>query len=477
MGGEAESFWLTRALFQRSMGLLYLIAFLVALNQFVPLLGERGLLPVPNFLKHVRFAQAPSIFFLHYSDSFLKAVAFAGIVLSAMAATGFSERFGTLFSIAVWGILWVLYLSIVNVGQTFYAFGWESMLLEAGFFTIWFGAAKTASPAAVVWLLRWMLFRVMFGAGLIKLRADPCWRDLTCLLYHYETQPIPNPLSWYFHQMPVWFHKAGVAVNHFAELVVPWAYLAPQPICAVAGILTILFQGTLIVSGNFSWLNYLTIALSLSCFSDGILTRWLPLKIPSLQPRAFPHEMALWLLVSVVAVLSVAPIKNLLSRGQIMNYSFNPLHLVNTYGAFGSITRQRLEIVIEGTSERVLTPKTRWLEYEFKAKPGAVNRLPPLVAPYHLRLDWLMWFAAMSHIRYYPWLFTLGEKLLKGDEALLRLMSYNPFPEAPPQHIRMRLYRYRFATPQERRTTRRWWSRALVGQVLPPVGLNDFKVL
>ena len=472
MEGEAETFWLTRALFQRSMGLLYLVAFLAALHQFCPLLGERGLLPVPQFLKYAKFSQAPSLFFLHYSDRFLRAVACAGIALSLLAATGLSERLGTLFSMAVWTALWVLYLSIVNVGQTFYAFGWESMLLEAGFFTIWFGAAKTASPAAVVWLLRWMLFRVMFGAGLIKLRGDPCWRDLTCLLYHYETQPIPNPLSWTFHHMPVWFHKLGVGVNHFVELVVPFGFFAPQPICAVAGILTILFHAFLIVSGNFSWLNYLTIILAFSCFSDCLLSRWLPLPAGALQPRAPVHEAALWAMVGAVALLSVEPIKNLVSRRQMMNYSFNPVHLVNTYGAFGSITRQRFEIIVEGTRETALTPDTRWQEYEFKAKPGSVSRGLPLVAPYHLRLDWLMWFAAMSDIRHHPWVYRLAEKLLQGDRGMLGLMARNPFPDAPPRFLRMRLYRYRFTSPEERKATGDWWSRTYVGEYLPPASLR-----
>ena len=472
MGAETETFWLTRALFQRSMGLLYLVAFLAALQQFCPLLGERGLLPVPQFLKYVKFSQAPSLFFLHYSDRFFTVITAAGVVLSLSAVTGLSERFGTLCSIGVWAVLWVLYLSIVNVGQTFYAFGWESMLLEAGFFTIWFGAAKTASPAAVVWLLRWMLFRVMFGAGLIKLRGDPCWRDFTCLIFHYETQPIPNPLSWYFHHLPVWFHKAGVGVNHFVELVVPFGLFAPQPICAVAGVVTMLFQGFLIVSGNFSWLNWLTMALAFSCFNDAMLSYWIPLRAGVVQPRASAHEVVLWVLAGAVALLSVGPIKNIVSPRQLMNYSFNPLHIVNTYGAFGSITRQRFEIIVEGTREAVLTPQTQWAEYEFKAKPGSVGRGPPLVAPYHLRLDWLMWFAAMSDIRHYPWLYRLAERLLQGDREVLGLLARDPFPDAPPRYVRMRIYRYRFTSPEEKKATGHWWSRTLAGEYLEPVALR-----
>ncbi|MCM8794353.1 MAG: lipase maturation factor family protein [Candidatus Omnitrophica bacterium] len=455
------------------MGCLYLIGFLVAAHQFCPLLGERGLLPVPHFLKYARFSSEPSIFFLHYSDRFALTAAWAGVFLSVMAATGFSERFGTPFSVTVWVLLWVLYLSIVNVGQIFYAFGWESMLLEAGFFAIFLGSSRTASPAVVIWILRWMLFRLMFGAGLIKLRGDSCWRDLTCLQYHYETQPIPNGLSWFFHQMPAWFHKGGVLVNHIVELAVPFGYFAPQPVCAIAGILTILFQGMLIVSGNFSWLNWLTIAIAFSCFNDGILGKALPVPIPDVQPRSPFYDAAVWGLAAVVVIMSIRPVLNMISPAQVMNRSFNPLHLVNTYGAFGSVTRQRYEIAIEGTSDEQITPQTEWKEYPFKGKPGSVDKRPPQIAPYHLRLDWLLWFAAMGSVRQYPWLLRLAERLLEGDPATLRLLAGNPFPDVPPKYIRMRYYLYRFTTPEERKATGHWWKRELKGEYLPPVALKD----
>jgi hypothetical protein len=343
----AATYWLTRFLFQRSLALIYLIAFLVALNQFRPLLGERGLLPVPLFLKRVSFGEAPSLFFLHYSDRFVMLLALGGIALSLFALGGFSERFGTATSATTWGLLWLFYLSFVNVGQTFYSFGWESMLLEAGFLAIFLGGAGTEPSALVIWLYRWMLFRVMFGAGLIKLRADPCWKDLTCLFYHYETQPMPGPLSWYFHYLPHGFHKFSLLVNHFVELAVPWFYFAPQPFAAIAGILTIGFQGTLILSGNLSFLNYLTIVLTIPTFNDQILTKVLPLTIPATIPRALSHDVTLWFLTAGIAALSIFPTLNMLSPRQAMNRTFEPLHLVNTYGAFGAVTKERTEIVFE----------------------------------------------------------------------------------------------------------------------------------
>jgi len=242
-----------------------------AVNQFVPLVGERGLLPVSRFVRFVPFRQSPSLFYLVATDRAFQVAAWTGVGLSCFAFSGYPQQRGSIASGAVWTTLWVLYLSFVNVGQTFYGFGWESLLLETGFFAIFAGGSATASNTVLIWIWRWILFRVMFGAGLIKMRSDPCWHDLTCLDYYFETQPIPNPLSWYFHWLPHWVHRSGVAFNHIAELGVPFAYFAPQPFAAIAGLVTILFQSTLIVSGNLSWLNWLTLVLCVPTLDD----RWL----------------------------------------------------------------------------------------------------------------------------------------------------------------------------------------------------------
>ena len=258
----ADNYWLTRSVFQRGLALVYLIAFLNAVNQFKPLLGEHGLLPVPLWIKQVPFRASPSLFYFAPKDSMFSGAAWLGLALSGLALAGISERFSTPVSAAIWALLWVLYLSFVNVGQTFYGFGWESILLEAGFYAMFLGSRAVAPQWVVIILLRWLCFRVMFGAGLIKLRGDPCWHDMTCLDYHYETQPMPNPLSWYFHWGPEWTHRAGVWVNHFAELVAPFGYFLPQPIASLAALVTIGFQALIIASGNLSWLNLLTIVLA-----------------------------------------------------------------------------------------------------------------------------------------------------------------------------------------------------------------------
>ena len=272
----APDYQLARLVFQRMLGGVYLVAFVVAVNQFRPLLGERGLLPVPRFLQVATFRQAPSIFHLHYSDRFFGAVAWAGVALSATAVLGLSEAGPLWLSMAVWLVLWALYLSVLNVGQTFYSFGWESLLVEAGFLAVFLGPTSHVPPAPVIVLLRWLLFRLEFGAGLIKLRGDRCWRDLTCLHYHHETQPMPNPLSWYFHHLPSRLHKVEVVANHFAQLVAPVGLFAPQPVAALCGAVIVVTQLWLVASGNFSWLNVLTIALAAAAFDDGVLGRWLP---------------------------------------------------------------------------------------------------------------------------------------------------------------------------------------------------------
>jgi Lipase maturation factor len=472
MNDELASCWYSRFLCERGLALIYLIAFIAVVNQFVPLLGEQGLLPVPRYVQEVPFRTSPSLFYLHPTDGAFRAAGWLGVVLSIVALTGIVGHRSAFAAALLWALLWLLYLSFVNVGQTFYGFGWESLLLEAGFFTILAGAG-TAAPAALLnWIYRWTLFRLMFGAGLIKLRGDACWRDLTCLAYYFETQPIPNPLSWYFHWLPRSVLHGGVALNHFVELIVPFGYFLPQPFAGIAGLITIAFQLTLIVSGNLSWLNWLTIVLALTTLDNRFLS-WLPISMPTLQPMPSPQRIAVYALAVVVGFLSLGPTLNMLSPNQAMNMSFNPLHIVNTYGAFGSITRERYEIVIEGTADESIGTGTVWREYPFKGKPGDPARRPSQIAPYHLRIDWLMWFAAMGSARNEPWFEPLMAKLLEGDKDTIGLLAGNPFPDRPPRWVRARMYRYTFTTAAERHATGRWWNRELAGEYFPEVRLPE----
>jgi len=395
--------------------------------------------------------------------------------LSAAIVAGAADLVPLWAAMLLWLVLWILYLSIVNVGQIWYSFGWEALLLETGFLAIFLGNDRVGPPVLVLWLARWVLFRVEFGAGLIKLRGDPCWRDLTCLYYHHETQPMPGPLSWFFHHLPKPLHRVEVAVNHFTQLVVPFGLFAPQPVASVAATVMVITQLWLVFSGNFAWLNWLTIVLCFGAIDDSSAATLLPVP-KAAAPAAPPWFEGLVIAFTVLVVfLSSWPVRNMLSRRQRMNMSFNPFQLVNTYGAFGGIGRVREEVVVEGTDEPQITDQTVWKEYEFKGKPGGVRRLPRQWAPYHLRLDWLMWFAAISPRFAVDWLDPFLVRLLQNDRATLRLLRRNPFPATPPRHVRAQLYLYRFTTVRELLRDRSWWHRTLVGQYHRPVTLADLQ--
>ncbi|MEV5486658.1 lipase maturation factor family protein [Streptomyces bobili] len=462
----APDYWLSRTVFQRALACVYLVAFVTAALQFRALLGERGMLPVARFVERVPFRRAPSVFHWRCSDRFFAGCAWAGCAVSAALIAGLDSLLPLWAAMLAWLVPWALYVSIVNVGQTWYGFGWESLLLEAGFLAVFLGNDEVAPPIVVLFLLRWLLFRVEFGAGLIKMRGDPCWRKLTCLDHHHETQPMPGPLSWFFHHLPRPLHRVEVAANHVTQLIVPFLLFTPQPIATAAASLMILTQLWLVLSGNFSWLNWITIVLAVPA-----------LELPA-DPPAKP-DAPLWYVVVVLAVaafllfLSHRPVLNMLSRRQIMNRSFDPLHLVNTYGAFGSVSRVRHEVVIEGTLDEVPRADSDWREYEFKGKPGDPRRWPRQFAPYHLRLDWMMWFAALSPSYAGPWFGALVERLLENDRDTLRLLRRCPFPPGePPRHVRARLFRYRYTTWRELRETGACWERTYVREYLPPTRLT-----
>ncbi len=287
---------------------------------------------------------------------------------------------------------------------------------------------------------------------------------------------MPGPLSWYFHHLPASLHRVEAAANHVTQLLVPVCLLLPQPVASAAAGVIVLTQLWLVASGNFAWLNWLTIALALSAVDATRLDGVLPLPAPPTHgPAPGWFEGLVIALAAVVAVLSYGPVRNMVSRRQVMNRSFNRLHLVNSYGAFGSINRIRQEVVVEGTDDAVVTRRTAWREYGFRGKPGDVRRLPRQYAPYHLRLDWMMWFAAISPGYARPWLLPFVARLLVNDPDTVRLLHTNPFPDAPPVHVRALLYRYRFTDRRERRETGAWWHRTELYEFLAPVSLETLR--
>jgi hypothetical protein len=470
---SAPDYHVARFLIERGLAAIYLVAFIVAARQFPALCGERGLTPATAIVEHVPFRRAPSLFHLGYSDRRLRLLAWAGAVLAGLVMIGLPQRAPLPVTMLTWFLLWAFYQSIVNVGGRFYGFGWETLLLEAGFLAIFLGNAATPPLLPVIFAFRWLAFRLELGAGLIKLRGDPCWRSLTCMEWHHETQPLPNPLSWFFHRLPRSIHRVEALGNFVAQLVLPFGLFLPQPIASAAAVLMVVTQLYLVVSGNYAWLNWITVVLLAAGLSDRVIGAVLPVAAPS-ATAAVP----LWFVGAVLAmsglvvVLSYWPVRNLLSPSQAMNASFDPLHLVNTYGAFGTVGRQRFEVIVEGTSAEEPGPDTEWREYEFKAKPGDVRRMPPQIAPYHHRLDWAMWFLPLSPRYGESWFLPFLVRLLEGDRAILALLRRNPFPEGPPLFVRARMFEYRFTSFAERRETGAWWTRTFAGEVVPPLRLR-----
>ena len=485
----------TRFFFLRGLGFIYSIAFLILYHQAPGLVGDQGLMPASVFLDHVHsklgawpaFWRLPSVFHFFYSDTLMHGLSLVGLLVSLLVLLGLSSGL-VLF------LLWALYLSFLPIGQTFYGFGWESILLEMGFFSVflvpfwgWRPFPNQGPPRVMLWVYWWVVFRMMFGAGLIKIRGDESWRDLTALFTHFETQPIPNMFSRWFHFMPRLFLKFGVLFNHFVELVVPFFFFGTRPFRFWAAMFTFLFQVVLIISGNLSFLNWLTVLACLPLLEDGVWKRILPQSLwekgssfPAVKGRPildYLRQFSLVLLVGMVLYYSVFPIRNMLGPKQVMNRSYNAFHLVNTYGAFGSVGTIRRELILYGTMDRVISDQTQWLEYDFYAKPGDPSQRPRWFAPYHYRLDWQIWFAAMSPYYQNPWLVHLVKKLLEGQEVVLDLLPHDPFQGQLPTYIKVDLYAYQFAPlfgPEKR-----YWNRRYVGSYLPPLSkgmpaLNGF---
>ncbi len=481
------TYWLTRFMILRLLGLVYVIAFLVAINQIIPLIGSHGLTPLGIYLKNVSYAlgsdgagflRLPSLFWLWDSDTALITAAWIGLLLSCVVVAGFVNA-------PMLAVLWFLYMSFVHVGQEWYGYGWEIQLTETGFLAIFLCPLldmrpfpKRETPMPIIVLFRWLIFRLMMGAGLIKLRGDEIWRNSTALYYHFETQPIPGPLSRWFHFLPRIVLKIGVWFNWLAELIAPIFVFWPRLARHIAGLVIVLFQVNLILSGNLAFLNWLSIVPALACFDDGFWSRILPRRLVRKAEAAAdraevskPMIATAWIVTAVIGILSFQPLANMLSPGQIMNTSFDPLDLVNTYGAFGTVGRERLNVVFEGTMDEDSSDKANWKPYIYKGLPVSLDRRPSQIAPYQLRLDWQMWFAAMSTPDEYPWTLNLISKLLHNDPGAVSLFASNPFPDKPPQYVRAILYRYSFAKPGNSQGL--WWNRERLNIWLPAMSIKD----
>lgn len=453
-------------LFPRLLGGVYLLAFASLLAQVSGLYGSRGVLPIGAYLAALRrelggraWRFSPTLFWLNASDRALIGGACLGVLLSLLLVAGWPP-------LPLLVLLWLLYLSFCSCGQEFLSYQWDALLLEAGFMTIFLPLVAPA-PLLVVFSYRFFLFRFIFSAGAVKLTSgDPTWRDLSALCHHYQTQPLPNRIGWYAHHLPRPMQKLSTLGTFFFELAVPFLALGPAPARLAAFLLLLLFQGVIFATGNYGFFNILTVVLLVPLLDDshfGLLGGWLPQTAPAAGGPV--TAILVNALFALFLLLNLGQLLRLFWRPAWLNRLLalpSPLMISNPYGLFAVMTTRRFEFVIEGSNDL-----REWLPYEFRWKPGDPRRPPRQAAPHQPRLDWQMWFAALDPRSIEPWLGNLVVRLLEGAPPVLALLARNPFPEAPPRHIRLLIYRYRFADFAARRSEGLWWERELVGRFQP----------
>ncbi len=480
---ERIGFCLSRWLFLRGLGGIYLIAFLSLWVQIHGLVGGNGILPAEQYLEVVReqigtegYYLVPTLFWLNASDACLNLLCAGGVLLSFVLIAGFVPPFALIG-------LWVFYLSLVSVGQVFLSFQWDVLLLEAGFLAIFFAPlqlrerfTRALQPStAFLWLFRWLLFRLMFASGFVKLASDEVWRNLTALNFHYETQPLPTGFGWYAHQLPEAFQKASVIGMFATELVVPFLIFAPRRLRTLGCIGLVGLQVLIILTGNYCFFNLLTIALCFLLIDDatwkGLLPRGLMPTIRFVEQPLHRYGRAGIVVVATLLFL----LSGIRFGGQLFREIrfpdvawITPFRSVNTYGLFADMTESRPEIIVEGSNDRI-----EWKTYQFRWKPGDPATAPKWVAPHQPRLDWQMWFAALQgSYQRTPWFLNFMGALLQGKPEVLQLLAEDPFPDKPPRYIRATLYEYRFTDLTTKRSEGAWWHREWKRIYCPAISLR-----
>lgn len=473
------SYALASWIFLRALGAVFLIAFCSLGVQARGLFGAQGISPATDYLAEARrhfgrsaYRLVPSLFWLGASDRALVGACVLGACLSALVVLDVCP-------FAALALCWALYLSLASVGQPFMGYQWDALLLETGFFALFLapalgGLGAAGSPPVAVWMLWWLLFRLVFESGVVKLTSgDPAWRRFEALFYHYETQPLPTWIGWWAHQLPRPFQRLSTAMVYLIEIVLPLVILVPGAPRAAAAAGIVFLQVLIMATGNYNFFNLLAIALCVPLFDDSFWARFVTFTAPSAPalaggPVLLGAAAVLCLLVGGAQVAralwpSWAPPAPL---GRLERLLI-PFQLINPYGLFRVMTTRRLEVVIEGSDDR-----QNWKSYEFRWKPGEPRRRPGFVEPHQPRLDWQLWFAALSPYYANPWFISLLSRLLAASPPVLALLKDDPFGGRPPRFARALLYEYRFAGLSALRREGRWWDRTPLGPYCPECSLT-----
>ena len=489
---------ITQQIFPRVLSLIFLIAIVSLWIQIDGLVGSRGILPARQFLHLIKenlgiggYFQFPNYFWISASDSFLHIVCAIGTIIALLGIF-------VPFSVWIWFLLWSIYLSLTIIGQDFLSFQWDILLTETGFLAIFLSPLslkmkwRNISPPAKVirWLFVWLLFRLMFSSGVVKLTSgDATWHNLTALTYHFETQPLPTWIGWFVHQSPHWILIFSTGIMFFIELIVPFFIFLPRRFRLLAFWILVLFQLIIALTGNYGFFNLLAIALCLWLIDDRSWHTFIQKKFSkwiltsgnknAQNIRNWPKwtiTTLLWVVIFLSSILMISstfrmrvnwpvPIRHIYAL-------FSPFHIVSSYGLFAVMTTERPEIIVEGSDDG-----KDWLAYKFKYKPDDLSKKPSFVAPFQPRLDWQMWFAALGDVRQNPWFVNFCIRLLEGSRPVINMLKENPFPQKPPKFVRAILYDYEFTNFEEKGESGNWWKRKLEGQYLRPISQNKIEVI
>ena len=502
-----DDFTIGSRLFLTGIGLVYLIAFISLWLQVEGLFGSEGIMPVERYFDRLAGQENPWSYilrypsllwldhFLHLGNTTLHIICGTGLICSLLALFNFYRGI-SLF------LCWLLYLSLVTLGSPFLSFQWDNLLLESGFLAIWLAGFKRRDQQLspfILFLLYLLLFRLMFFSGYVKLASnDPVWWNLTALGLHFETQPLPHFLSWYFHQLPTIILKVSTAIMFFIELIAPLFIFLARRLRHAAGILFIAFMLLISASGNYTFFNLLTIVLCLLLFDDRCYRRCLPFTFLQKQNYSTTgnytkHILKIVCIVMVASAIITEGRRWLpLSQYPVISLVYSlvrPFRSVNTYGLFADMTTSRTEIIFEISSDGA-----NWQELQFKWKPVELDAFPGWVQPHQPRLDWQLWFAGLYYQRVLPlfqqqfdrvpesydeihrfiyqryrriyyrhvWVHNFMEGILQKHQSVMNLTAHENWPEEP-FYLRAWLYDYRFtrgnSSTQNYDEQGSWWVR------------------